>query len=540
MSDEQKIEKTSNDLLNIQPSKKNMPGENTMDLNDGMIITPSFYKKNKKSAEEKKDFSNSDDEEPILELESGSFLDDEDQVDVNAQTIAISKDSLNSSEFLPFTDSENQQDSKSQFDSKTIFAPGGDLDSIEIKTTDKVKNADITSDDAPAFELEQEIPEQKQSIDINADTISNTKNNISISENKKSDFDTKTIIAPNGDLDSLDFDDPVEEDFDINAETVIYSEPDINEISESDRVNSETITPLPEEDEPLDLDDILDTSDKINPSFNDFSENILQNENNLEPEAVIEEEAANEDELSVRDSTTMDGSDAEDAVISLEQDAVIIEDDDTVLELGAEAVIEPDLEDNQDIDFKQAAETIALMPETDEPETDEDDILDLDILQNVSEDQPEDQMDNNTQDDIPILTSEDTEDTTKDTIDANQDNDVSALDLINNLDESAKSSEIEEPENFLDVLDSEPEYLAQEQGIETIDEPEPEAAQETVQKIDELTFSISSVQIEASLERVINKIFSERIEKILTTVVEKAVSEEISKLRASFIDNLTD
>ncbi|MDM8538334.1 hypothetical protein QUF70_16385, partial [Desulfobacterales bacterium HSG17] len=349
MNNDQKIEKTSNDLLNIkddeidlkdiQPSenipdentpKENSPDENSMALTDGMIITPSFYSKNKKSAEENKDFPDADveiqspenssdifavaeDEESILDLDTQSFLDDEDAIDLNAQTIAISEDNLNSSDFLPFTDSENKQDLESPFDAKTVFAPGGDLDAVETEESDKVEHDEIDDKD-PVFELGQEMqegeqspqkyqtPEKDQTIELNADTISNTKNNIGISENEKtdidkidelfSDFDTKTIIAPNGDLDSLDFDGPVNEDFDINAETIIYSEPDIEEISEiknkadenlfSD-MDSETIIALPDDNEPLDLDDILDASDDVNPNFIDattlnMSENDIFNE----------------------------------------------------------------------------------------------------------------------------------------------------------------------------------------------------------------------------------------------------------------------
>ncbi|MDM8537317.1 hypothetical protein QUF70_11225, partial [Desulfobacterales bacterium HSG17] len=339
-------------------------------------------------------------------------------------------------------------------------------------------------------------------------------------------------------------------------------------------------------------------------------ENILDAETTIaiDPETFIEE-TDHDEEPSVRDSTTMDGRDAEDAVVSLDQATVldldegaviendtieddILDDDDMVLDLGAEAVIEPvenlipDSEDNQDIDFKQAAETIALLPETDEPETDEDDILDLDTLQKISS---EDQPDDKTENDIPILTSEDTADSDNETDissfgDEKQDQDVdmSALDLIDSLGDPDQSPEIEDSEGILDVLDSEADSFPQEEdglamilgkGMETIDEPveeipaekisapkepetqEPEAeeletedtpkpednlSQEAVHDIDELTSSISSAQIEASLERVINKIFSQRIEKILIKVVEKAVSEEISKFRASLMEDLTD
>jgi len=125
-----------------------------------------------------------------------------------------------------------------------------------------------------------------------------------------------------------------------------------------------------------------------------------------------------------------------------------------------------------------------------------------------------------------------------------------------------KSSEIEEPEDFNNISGSDDISFPQQeddlsailskgmdnvgefdkQEAETKDMPEPEAdiEQETYQNMDELTSSISPAQIEASLERVINKIFSEKIEKILARVVEKAVAEEISKFRASFMENMTD
>jgi len=608
MNNEQKIDKTSNDLLNIKDdetvlidiqqsgedmSGENTPEENTMELTDGMIITPSFYKKSKKSAEEKKDFTGAEDEDSILDLDSQSFLDDEESVDLNAQTIAISKDNLNPSDFLPFTDKENNQDSDLPFDAKTIFAPGGDLDAVEIEALNQVNNTESYDND-PVFELGQEVLDEEHTeehtIDIDADTISNTESSMNISENEKSDldkidelfseFDTKTIIAPNGDLDSLDFDDPVEEDFDVNAETVIYSESEIDEISGINSeikdyadenlfsdVNSETIIALPDDpddNEFLDLDDILDASD-INANILDATTlNISENDLSQEPDNFSEEisdsgkiislapdtfveETGNDEELSVRDSTTMDGRDEEDAVISLEEATVLEVDEDMVLELGAEAVIEPienlgpDLKDIQDNDFKQAAETIALIPDTDENMMvqDEDDILDLDILQSVSS---EDYSEDNTEYDIPILTSEDMTDTDHE-IDFSpfqdekheQENDGdTALDLIDSLGDPDGSSEIEEPEDFLDTLDSDTDPFPSDQDDLAV------MLNKGKENIDELTSSISSAQIEASLERVINKIFSERIEKILIKVVEKAVSEEISKFRASLMEDLTD
>ncbi|QTA83673.1 Uncharacterized protein dnl_60870 [Desulfonema limicola] len=536
MNNEQKIDKSSTE-------------ENTVDLTDGMIITPSFYKKKKKSVK-------TDDEEPILDLDSQSFLDDEDEpVDLNAQTIAISKDNLNSPDFLSFTDSENAQDSEQPFDPETIFASGGDLDDIEeTDVSDKIKNPE-DYDDESVFELgqailyEDEIPEQEQTIDLNADTISNT-DTINISEKSKSDsdisddlfsdFDTKTIIAPNGDLDSLDFDEPGEEDFDINAETLIYSGSDLDETSD---LNSGIKDQEDDDDnEPLDLDEILDASDvntdfidaaTVNMSENDifqdnedFSEQILDSGStiSIDPDTFIKETDNNEEPF-VRDSTTMDGRDAEDAVISLEEA--------TVLDLEEDAAIEPVV--------IEPVETTPYVPDSDEniPAQDEDDILDLDILQTVSS--------------LDQIEKQEHEDT--------------ALDLINSLGDSDKPSEIEEPEDFLDALDLDPASFSQDeddleimlnQGMKTIEEhdleisdkqeaepelPEPKDMSEPEdmpEPEETLAASISSAQIEASIERVINKIFSERIEKILIKVVEKAVSDEIAKFRASLMEDLTD
>ncbi|MEZ4525626.1 MAG: hypothetical protein R2941_06865 [Desulfobacterales bacterium] len=53
-------------------------------------------------------------------------------------------------------------------------------------------------------------------------------------------------------------------------------------------------------------------------------------------------------------------------------------------------------------------------------------------------------------------------------------------------------------------------------------------------------FSLSPAQIEAALERIINRIFSERIEKVLREVVGKAVEEEIKKFREGIIEDIAD
>lgn len=50
--------------------------------------------------------------------------------------------------------------------------------------------------------------------------------------------------------------------------------------------------------------------------------------------------------------------------------------------------------------------------------------------------------------------------------------------------------------------------------------------------------SISGPQLEAALERVIDRIFTERIEKILREVIEKTVSEEVAKLRGALLENI--
>lgn len=53
-------------------------------------------------------------------------------------------------------------------------------------------------------------------------------------------------------------------------------------------------------------------------------------------------------------------------------------------------------------------------------------------------------------------------------------------------------------------------------------------------------FSVSPGQIEAALERVINKIFSERIEKVLREVIEKAVEEEMKKISEVFLEDVSE
>ncbi|MFP4346937.1 MAG: hypothetical protein ACLFQY_01540 [Desulfococcaceae bacterium] len=50
--------------------------------------------------------------------------------------------------------------------------------------------------------------------------------------------------------------------------------------------------------------------------------------------------------------------------------------------------------------------------------------------------------------------------------------------------------------------------------------------------------SVSPEQLEAALERVIDRIFTERIEGILREVIEKTVSEEIQKLRGALLENI--
>jgi hypothetical protein len=53
-------------------------------------------------------------------------------------------------------------------------------------------------------------------------------------------------------------------------------------------------------------------------------------------------------------------------------------------------------------------------------------------------------------------------------------------------------------------------------------------------------FSVTPQQIEAALERVINRVFSERIEKTVKAVVEKAVEEEMKKFRETFIEDIAE
>ncbi len=52
--------------------------------------------------------------------------------------------------------------------------------------------------------------------------------------------------------------------------------------------------------------------------------------------------------------------------------------------------------------------------------------------------------------------------------------------------------------------------------------------------------SVPQVQVEAAIERVINKMFSEKIEPLIVEVIEKAFTKEIERLKGILIEDATD
>jgi hypothetical protein len=100
---------------------------------------------------------------------------------------------------------------------------------------------------------------------------------------------------------------------------------------------------------------------------------------------------------------------------------------------------------------------------------------------------------------------------------------------------------IDEDEAFdehLDMVDEEDDDFIESMGMDLeVEDNEPEA------KIEEEALStgvsLTQEQVEKSLERVIEKMFSEKIENVLVAVIEKLVSKEIEKLKGILLEEST-
>lgn len=95
----------------------------------------------------------------------------------------------------------------------------------------------------------------------------------------------------------------------------------------------------------------------------------------------------------------------------------------------------------------------------------------------------------------------------------------------------------------LSDTDQEGEKTLEELGITL--EPEGEAIEfepveaDLVEESQALT-SVPQVQVEAAIERVINKMFSEKIEPLIVEVIEKTFTKEIERLKGILIEDATD
>lgn len=545
----------------------------------------------------------------------------------------------------------------SRFDEKTIFAPGGDLDALDLSMEDVIEPVEETvavrdartvvippsEADADTLEIDAgdrfvdskedaseaplltpdpeagpkedaaEVPEiDLPFLDRDNVTLVDPIDGLKDEENGSKDSNRTLPDTASASSDDAEFEGYQETVFDRDVSTVIAP---ISEAGDSGTI------PDVEEDEVLDLEDamIVQAEAAEPPSSPD-------SEDNPEADTTI---------LDLGGRTLYTPKDAE-PENDVADSADFADEEESIIDLGADTVVSPDrpkdappveadaqTEDPADVDLD--ANTILSepsMPDALPQETEpEEEILEPEPIpaEPISEkieavdrvEGPSEELFQAEDPDEPLL-EEDPADGRADE-DFSSEEGLTALDLFDSFSEAEAGPDLTDPIGLIDVLGADtgdPEFgndfLSQlEQGIssekappetedvpaETIpaesveeasnpepetpptdtptiepepvvdtaedaDEPEedvqdgfgPEALEEAdtsiFEEAEDTEFepegvaSVSPEQLEAALERVIDRIFTERIEGILREVIEKTVSEEIRKLRGALLENI--
>jgi NAD(P)-dependent dehydrogenase (short-subunit alcohol dehydrogenase family) len=103
--------------------------------------------------------------------------------------------------------------------------------------------------------------------------------------------------------------------------------------------------------------------------------------------------------------------------------------------------------------------------------------------------------------------------------------DIDPLEATAELEEGLTDSIDDDEDDFVDSL-----------GMEIGAEEDEEEAEHA----SGLDLDISPEQVDAALERVVQKMFYDRIDRILVTVIEKRVKREIDRIKSALIDEAGD
>jgi hypothetical protein len=106
-----------------------------------------------------------------------------------------------------------------------------------------------------------------------------------------------------------------------------------------------------------------------------------------------------------------------------------------------------------------------------------------------------------------------------------------AIESVEQLEAFALDYEIDEAEE----MDHDDDDFADSLGYDLESEPDDEEASDEAAVTEEL--SIPTDQLEAALERVLEKLLSDKLEQIVNDVLEKAVTKEMDRLKSIFLEN---